>query len=75
MDNEEAIAELLYTLWRDDPEPVWSDVKTKEKWMRLARYVLQREVDFAHKLANDRLAGRIQERLIARLDRWKKEVR
>jgi hypothetical protein len=73
VDNEEAVAELLYLMWAGhDGEPKWEDLPktTQNKWLRTARFTLMREVDLAAKLAKDSYRKRFEQRLLERLARW-----
>ena len=74
-DNEEAIAELLYSAWAGmEKEPEWKDLPRAQqfRWQRTARLTMNREVDLVTRLANSTFRKRFDARLIERLDRWGK---
>jgi hypothetical protein len=74
-DNEEAIAELLYSAWVGmEKEPEWKDLPRAQqfRWLRVGRITMNREVDLVTRLANSTFRKRFDARLLARLDRWEK---
>jgi hypothetical protein len=73
VDNDDAIAEMLYSAWVGmEDEPEWSALPQpmKWRWLRVARQTQSREVDLCAKLARDSYRKRFEARLLERLARW-----
>ena len=75
VDNEEAIAELLYTMWQSTTDTTWGQLPADQlaKWQRLTRYVLSREILLVAKLAKQSQYEEFSKRIISRIDRWRAE--
>lgn len=75
MENEEAMAGLLYTMWGNGSDTDWrilNDV-LRHRWLKLARYVYQREVDLVANLADSANRKRTTERILNRKLRWSRQ--
>lgn len=75
MENEEAIAEMFYTVWAADGDRAWGTLAghVQGRWLSLTRFVLHMEIELASKIVNDRLRERIAARIGDRIKRWEKD--
>jgi hypothetical protein len=71
-DNEFAWAQLLYHFWRSDMDPLWENLgeAVQRRWIRLAVYVMNSEVELTARLADESIRKRIEERMLKRRHRW-----
>jgi len=69
LENDEALASLLYTHWSDDMDGFWSsvDADIRLRWIRLARYFKNHEIKLVAEVSEDACRKRVTERMLHRL--------